>query len=104
MDAFALTDEQRPVDGEVVWSRHLDADAKFATVLRIARVMVTKSPITKESTKQPLKPSRGECRVRPADLRWLTRVLFCFAREAAGGPEHPAFPAPSLKRGRYHLQ
>jgi hypothetical protein len=27
------------------------------------------------------------------------RVLFCFAREAAGAVERPAFPAPSLFQG-----
>jgi hypothetical protein len=31
-------------DGEVVWSRHLDADVKLATMLRIALAMVTKKP------------------------------------------------------------
>ena len=33
---------------------------------------------------KPLKPSRREGRVIPVNLWWLTRVLFYFAREAAG--------------------
>src|SRR5579863_8536552 len=35
----------------------------------------------------------------PARPWWLTRVLFTFAREAAGALKHPAFPTPSLGEG-----
>jgi len=34
-----------------VWFWHLDADAKSATMLRIAPMTVTKSPIAGKSTK-----------------------------------------------------
>jgi hypothetical protein len=34
----------------------------------------------------------------------LTRVLFIFAREAAGALSHPAFPAPSIRRADVSMQ
>ena len=63
-------------DGEVVWSRHLDADANLATMLRIALGMVTKGPITKEITKETVKPSCGECRVYFGEPAVTTLVCF----------------------------
>jgi hypothetical protein len=42
-------------DGEVVWSRHPDADVKLATMLRIAPATETKSPVSEESAKETVK-------------------------------------------------
>jgi len=55
-----------------------------------------KSPITRESTKQPLKPLRREGRIDPANLWWLARMLFYFRIRGCGRTERPAFPAPSV--------
>src|ERR1700744_2528246 len=51
-----------------------------------------KSPVTGESTKEPVKPSRRECRLKPVNL-WKT-TAFCADHGCIG---HPAFPASSLE-------
>jgi hypothetical protein len=54
-------------DGEVVWSRRLDAGVKLATMLsHRAGKRGQESPIPGESTKEPVKPSRRECRMMTA--------------------------------------
>jgi hypothetical protein len=56
-------------DGQVAWSWHPDADAKFATMLRHrADDGGQKARRTGENAKQPLKPSRGECRMSRLNL------------------------------------
>src|SRR5712692_5400815 len=55
--------------------------------------------------RKPLKSLRGECRVNRCDRGDYARVLFSFAREAAGRIERPAFPAPSdVQMGRMSKQ
>jgi len=51
VDVEALLTNGAKADGEVVWSRRPDAGVKFAMMLRITRVMVTRKPVAKESTK-----------------------------------------------------
>ena len=51
-------------DGQVAWSWHPDADAKFATMLtHRADDGGQQARRTGEIAKQPLKPSRRECRL-----------------------------------------
>ena len=66
------------------------------------------SPVTEESTKEPLKPLRGECRLNPSEPVVTTLVCFSsFAREAAGaaGTRHslrPLLPRVIARQlGRY---
>jgi hypothetical protein len=62
--AFQNADERRGPDGEIVWSWHPDADAKFATaLLRRAGDGGQKARRTGEITYKPLKPSRREGRM-----------------------------------------
>ena len=60
--------------------------------------MVTKTPITRKSTKEPVKTIRagkaGNIRQTCGDLS----ACFIFARGTAGELDHPAFPAPSHAR------
>jgi hypothetical protein len=44
MDGLSHQTNADKSDGEVVWSWHLDADAKWATMLRIAPATVTIKP------------------------------------------------------------
>jgi hypothetical protein len=55
-------------DGEVVWSWLLDAEVKLVTMLAHRTDNGDKKPITKESTKETVKPSRRECRRVSANL------------------------------------
>jgi len=61
VDARAAQTSGAGADGQVVWSRSPDAGIKPCGTFR--RVTVAKKPDTGESTKQPLKPLRRECRV-----------------------------------------
>ena len=60
---MALLTRAPEADGEVVWSWLPDAGVKSA--LRRADDGDKQSPVTGESTKEPVKPLRGECRVIP---------------------------------------
>jgi hypothetical protein len=67
MDAKVRKTKRTEADGEVVWFRYLDADIKPADDARASRWRRRQeSPIAGKSTKQPLKPLRGECRAFPA--------------------------------------
>jgi hypothetical protein len=82
--------------GQVVWSWHPGADAKFLE-MRSARLATTgaRKPVPGESAKQLLKPLRREGRY------WAEPVVlpraFCCTR-TAGISRYPVFPAPSLLR------
>ena len=95
MDAFVPEDEGRESGRRsrvVLMPRRWH---QLAMMLRITLGWWQESPITRESMKKAVKTivqGMPEC---SANLWWLTRVLF-FAREAAGEPDHPAFPAPSI--------
>jgi len=58
-------------------------------------VTVAKSPIAGESTKETVKPLRGECRVIPVYSLLLVCVLTNTSAHEARVKRHPAFPAPS---------
>ena len=60
---MALLTRAPEADGEVVWSWLPDAGVKSA--LRRADDGGKQSPVTGESTKETVKPLRGECRVIP---------------------------------------
>ena len=60
---MALLTRAPEADGEVVWSWLPDAGVKLA--LRRADDGDKQSPVTGESTKETVKPLRGECRVIP---------------------------------------
>jgi hypothetical protein len=66
-----------------VWSWRLDAGVNSVMMLRITLGMVARKPITRESTKQPLKPPCRESRIAPAYL-WSNSCAFFAAHEAAG--------------------
>ena len=56
-------------DGEVVWSRRLDAGVKLVTMLCIVTCDGDKKARSPGSTKETVKTIRvRECRVIPADL------------------------------------
>ncbi len=91
-------DERPDAYGQVVWSWHPGADAcamrfahcRDAMMLRITRTGARK-PVPEESTKQPLRPSRGEGRDVSADPV-VTAACFSFCRRAMGA----ASSRPSL--------
>src|ERR1700738_3238144 len=60
-----------------------------------------KKPDRRADAEVSRKPLRGECRVFPG-VTWLTRVrsTTTIAHAAIGRIGRPAFPAPSLFRGR----
>lgn len=69
----------------------------MATILRIALTTVTKKPdhrgehgVSRKTVVQGMPDRSGEPVV--TNLR-----VFYFARKAAGEPDHPAFPAPSVE-------
>jgi hypothetical protein len=58
------------------------------------------SAVTGESTKEPLKPLRRECRLNPSEPVATTLVCFSsFAARDCGFSGHPAFPAPAVAEG-----
>jgi hypothetical protein len=59
-------DERAGADGEVVWSWHPDADAKFASDLADDGGKKARSP--GRARRKPLKPSRRECRIVSVNL------------------------------------
>src|SRR6266436_7221864 len=62
-------------------------------------------PITGESTKETVKPLRGECRVISGVTVVTTLVCFVlFRTRGCGCIGHPAFPAPSEFQGGWFLQ
>jgi len=79
-------------DGKVVWSWRLDAGAR--SVEATSQATETRKPISGESTKQPLTPSRAGMPGFPVDSWWLTRVLSTFCTRGCGCIGCPAFPAP----------
>ena len=85
-------------DGQVVWSWRPWAGAKFAgdDLASDGDYEVTD---TGEITKQPLTPSRRECRLFGFACSDYACVLLHFAHKAAGAVKHPAFPAPSAFEG-----
>src|SRR5579871_725444 len=94
MDARCRKTCDTSADGQVVWSWRPWAGAK--PVDDDLQVTVTKKVMdTGESTKQPLTPSRRECRCFGFICGDYACVLFHIAHKAAGAAKHPAFPAPS---------
>jgi len=80
--------------GEVVWSWRPVAGVQVgddASASRWRRWQ--QSPVAGESTKETVKPSRRECRLRPVNL-WHHPGIFCPNHGCIG---HPAFPAPSFE-------
>jgi hypothetical protein len=73
---------------------------------RIALAMVTKSPITKESTKETVKTIRaGNAGALAIPVATKACVLFYFSHARPRvRPKHPAFPAPSNFQGRARRQ
>jgi hypothetical protein len=61
----ALLTRAPEADGEVVWSWLPDAGVKFLGSKLLGDDGGKKSPVTGESTKETVKPLRGECRVIP---------------------------------------
>ena len=61
---MALLTRAPEADGEVVWSWLPDAGVKSA-LKQVADDGGKQSPVTGESTKETVKPLRGECRVIP---------------------------------------
>ena len=51
-------------DGEVVWSRHPDAGVRLAGSIPLTTV-ANKPGTPGRARRKPLKPLRGECRVKP---------------------------------------
>ena len=75
------------MDGEVVWSRRLDADVNLVTMLRIAPGMVTRKPdhqgergVSRNTIAQGMPVFSGEPVV-------TNSCAFYFAREAAGASD-----------------
>jgi hypothetical protein len=64
-------------------------------VLRITLATVAIKPVTGESTKEAVKPSRRECRLRPVNL-WTT-TAFC-AATGASDTRHSLRPLSSEAR------
>ena len=58
--AHLVPDDGPAVDGQAVWSWRRDRGVKLAGMTRQRRWQTT--PLTGESTEQPLKPLRGESR------------------------------------------
>jgi hypothetical protein len=91
---------QAPADGEVVWSWRPDAGAKFAKdALRVWRAMVAREPVTKESSKQAVTPSRREGRIASAEPVCSCAFSSAFCTRDRGCSAHPVFPAPSSLLG-----
>ena len=85
--------------GQVAWSWHPDAGVKSVAVLtHRADDGGQKARRTGENAKQPLKPSRGECRVSRLNPWYLPPAFFSQAGHGRG--QRPAFPAPSVLGGR----
>jgi hypothetical protein len=89
--------------GQVAWSWHPDADAKFATTLsRRADDGGQKARRTGENAKQPFQLSRGECRDVSAEPVVPAACIFF-----AGGPwvrPAPGIPCALCSRGQVHRQ
>src|SRR5438128_7326896 len=80
---FGSPGETFTADGDVVWSWRRDPGVKL--LVRPMQRRWQKRPLTGESTKQLLKPLRGESRVVPAEPVVSTLVCFFhYANEAAG--------------------
>ena len=62
---MALLTRALGADGEVVWSWLPDAGVKFLRSQLLRDDGDKQSPVTGESTKEPVKPLCGECRVIP---------------------------------------
>ena len=79
-------------DGEVVWSWHPDADAKFAGVTNAADDGGKKARSPGRVRRTPLKPLRREGRMFRRTCGDLLVCFFIFAREAMGANRAPGFP------------
>jgi hypothetical protein len=79
-------------DGKVVWSWRLDAGVKL--VEATSQATETKKPISGESTKQPLTPSRAGMPGDSGGLVVTNSCAFYFAREAAGASRARHSPRP----------
>jgi hypothetical protein len=90
------SDETPAADGEVVWSWRRDRGVKPAGVIRRRRWQQT--PLTGESTKETVKPLRGESRDVLAVPVVLTRVL-SFAHGATGAVGARLSLRPLQERG-----
>jgi len=66
---------------------------------------VSNKLVTGESTKETVKPLRGECRVISGVTVVTTLVCFIlFRTRGRGRIKRPAFPAPSILLGEQFLQ
>src|SRR5690349_21396023 len=80
-------------DGEVVWSWRPDAGAKLASGKSCRGRRWQESPVTGESSKETVTPSRRESRNASVEPVVLPP---CFLLHGTHGcNQHPAFPAPS---------
>src|SRR4051812_24020840 len=88
---YSRADEQHDAHGQVAWSWHPDADALRKARKRVVAHGGQKARRTGENAKQPLNPSRGECRDVSAEPVVPAASIFF-----AGGPW--VRPAPGIPR------
>src|SRR5439155_11746089 len=87
---FGSPGETFTADGEVVWSWRRDPGVKL--LVRPMQRRWQKRPLTGESTKQLLKPLRGESRVVPAEPVVSTLVCFSLSHTRLRVRQAPGFP------------
>ena len=80
-------------DGEVVWSRPPDAEAKLASFDRRAGDGGKKARSPRRARRTPLKPLRREGRLFGQSRGNCRQLFYLLAGHGCG--LHPAFPAPS---------
>ena len=104
MDAKACARRTRAdADGEAVWSRRPDAGVKFLRSKLLGGDGGKKARSPGRARYKPLKPLRREGRVKPVNLWRLCSCAFYIRTRGCGCNGHPAFPAPSISRGRKSL-
>jgi hypothetical protein len=93
MDEVCVIDETQVSDGEVVWSRRLDAGVKSAMMLRITPAMVTTKPDHQGARRTPLKPiAQGIARIVWLTCGDDTRMLILFCMRGCGCADVPGIP------------
>src|SRR6059058_1539426 len=78
-----------------------DAPMLVSSLREEAQMTVSNKLVTGKSTKETVKPLRGECRVISGVTVVTTLVCFVlFRTRGFGRIERPAFPAPSVSGGQ----
>ena len=93
MDAMHRRTNDVVADGEVVWSRPPDAEAKRASLDKRTRDGGKKARSPRRARRTPLKPLRGEGRMFGQTCGDCRQLFLLLAGHGCG--LHPAFPAPS---------